>query len=140
MAEDIQALKAQISELMEAQKQDRELITLLVRQAANGTPQVARNGRGGRHPAQHVLDTKTNKVYRTKAEAGMAVAPEFGLTIHNFVWYELVKGTKNKPAKCPDRFEVIDDEEYEARLAEQTKKEQTPPEPKTQPQTQGQKK
>ena len=74
-----------------------------------------KNGRGGRHTAQPVLDTKTGKVYRTKASAGMAVAPEYGLKIHNFVWYELVKGTKSNPAKCPNRFKDITPEEYEAK-------------------------
>lgn len=138
MAENIQELLDKIKGLEEAQKQDRDLITLLVQNAASGTTQKT-NGRGGRHAPQHVLDTKTNKVYRTKAEAGMAVAPEYGLTVHNFVWYELVKGTKKNPAKCPDRFKVIDEDEYQERLAEQAKKEAEAKNPPKQPQTVGNK-
>lgn len=79
-----------------------------------------KNGRGGKHQPQPVLDTKTGVAYRTKSAAGIAVAPEYGLPVHNFVWYELVKGTKNKPAKCPNRFEEITQEDYEARNAKQT--------------------
>ena len=118
MAETTQTQQTNITEVLlgliaTMQKQQEQINQLM----QNGTQK--KNGRGGRHEAQHVLDTKTNKVYRTKAEAGMAVAPEFGLKVHNFVWYELVKGTKNKPAKCPERFKVISDEEYEERLKKQ---------------------
>lgn len=83
--------------------------------------EVKKNGRGGRHKAQPVLDTKTGIAYRTKAEAGKTVAPEFGLKVHNFVWYELVKGTKENPAKCPDRFQELTDEQYAEYLELQAK-------------------
>ena len=79
-----------------------------------------KNGRGGKHKAQPVLDTKTGKVYPTKSAAGMAVAPEYHLTVHNFVWYELVKGTKEKPAKCPNRFKELTPEDYAAKMAKVT--------------------
>ena len=87
-------------------------IEALITALANGG--AKKNGRGGKHAAQPVLDTKTGKVYRTKSAAGIAVAPEYGLKVHNFVWYELVKGTKTKPAKCPDRFQDISQEEFDA--------------------------
>lgn len=107
--EQIEALTAQVSKPNPIE----ELVAAIT---ANGEK---KNGRGGRHQAQAVLDTKTGKVYRTKASAGMAVAPEYGLKVHNFVWYELVKGTKTNPAKCPDRFKEITQEEYDARLKKQ---------------------
>lgn len=110
--------------------------TLVENGALSSVEAPKTNGRAGRHTPIHVLDTKTNKVYRTQAEAGMAVAPEYGLAIHNFVWYELVKGTKNKPAKCPDRFTQISEDEYQERLAEQNAPE---PEPEKVPQPQGKK-
>lgn len=58
----------------------------------------------GRQAAQPVKDTKTGAVYHSKASAGMAVAPEYGLsatkpdgTKNSFVWYEVIK-------KDPKRF------------------------------------
>lgn len=47
--------------------------------------------------AKPVLDTKTKIVYHSRAEAGKAVAGEYGLPVHNFVWYEVIK-------KDPTRF------------------------------------
>ena len=128
MAETTQTVKTQETNITEVllgliatvQKQQEQINQLL----QNGTQK--KNGRGGRHAPQHVLDLKTGKVYRTKAEAGMAVAPEYGLKVHNFVWYELVKGTKNNPAKCPDRFRVISEEEYQERLKKQNSQQAKP--------------
>ena len=103
-------------------EQNNELLREVRDLRANGAKAVGTNGRGGRHAPIHVQDTKTGKVYRTQAEAGMRVAPEFGLKVHNFVWYELVKGTKNSPAKCPNRFKVLDEKEYQNLLAKQNAK------------------
>jgi len=73
------------------------------------------NGNGGtkkgRAPraAVRCMDTKTGNVYHSHASAGMAVAPEFGLKVHNFVWYEVI-------AKAPGRFQDISEEKYQAVL------------------------
>ncbi len=112
LVEMVRQQQEQIDALME-QATKASPIEALIAQLTNGT--TKKNGRGGKHTAQPILDTKTNKVYRTKSAAGMAVAPEYGLKVHNFVWYELVKGTKEKPAKCPDRFQEITQEEFEVR-------------------------
>jgi len=73
------------------------------------------NGKGRRkREAKAVLDTKTGKVYHSHAAAGMAVAPEFGLKVHNFVWYEVIP-------KAPNRFKDISQEEYTKAVQEQQK-------------------
>ena len=110
MAETVTMSKEEHAEIMEKVSKIDSLLALL-----QGSPK--KNGRGGKHKAQAILDTKTGKVYRTKSAAGIAVAPEYKLATHNFVWYELVKGTKEKPAKCPNRFKEITQEEYEEKLA-----------------------
>ena len=133
MAETTQTVETQQTNITEVllgliatmQRQQEQINQLM----QNGNGSQKKNGRGGKHEPQHVLDLKTNKVYRTKAEAGMAVAPEFGLKVHNFVWYELVKGTKNNPAKCPDRFRVISEEEYQERLKKQNSQQAKPNQP-----------
>ncbi len=52
----------------------------------------------GRQAAQPVKDTTTGIVYSSKAKAGMAVAPEYGLlSTNHFAWYEVIK-------KSPKRF------------------------------------
>lgn len=66
------------------------------------------NGTGKGRKGTRTLDTKTDLVYKSHAACGMAVAPELGLKVHNFVWYEVL-------AKFPDRFQDITDEEYEER-------------------------
>lgn len=69
------------------------------------------NAKKGRTPrtAVRCMDTKTGNVYHSHASAGMAVAPELGLKVHNFVWYEII-------AKNPTRFKDITDEEYQATI------------------------
>jgi hypothetical protein len=103
--------------ILQLLKENNELrkmnIELLTRTADNGTKKA-------KLPAVRTLDTKTGKVYHSHAAAGMAVAPEFGLKVHNFVWYELVKGSKENPAKCPNRFKDISEEEYQKILAKQS--------------------
>jgi hypothetical protein len=123
---DMSQMLRMANNLIEAQQKQIDQLMAMVQ---NGTKTNGGNGRGGRHTPIHTLDTKTNKVYRTQAEAGIAVAPEFGLKIHNFVWYELVKGTKNNPAKCPDRFKTIDEDEYQRRMNQQNQ--QTAPKAET---------
>lgn len=69
---------------------------------------VSGNGKGRK--GTKTLDTKTGKVYKSHAAAGIAVAPELGLKVHNFVWYEVI-------VKFPDRFKDITDEEYDEAVA-----------------------
>jgi len=90
----------------ELRKENAELRLQL---SKNGSSTTAKSNR----TPIRTLDTVTGKVYPTHSAAGMEVAPEYGLPIHNFVWYELVKGTKEKPAKCPNRFRDISEAEYE---------------------------
>jgi len=73
------------------------------------------NGRGGKkRTPKPVMDTKTGKVYHSHAAAGMAVAPEYGMTVNNFVWYAVI-------AKDPKRFKDISSEEYTTKLEAQNK-------------------
>lgn len=58
---------------------------------------VAEGKKRGKRVAQPVRDTKTGIEYHSKAAAGMAVAAEYGLVPHHFVWYEVIK-------RDPDRF------------------------------------
>jgi len=99
----------------------------------NGT---TKKGRAPR-PAVRCVDTKTGNVYHSHASAGMAVAPEFGLKVHNFVWYEVI-------VKAPGRFKDMSDVEYQAVLkanAEKLEKKveapatQSPPPTKANPPT-----
>lgn len=74
---------------------------------SNGTVKVSGNGKSRK--GTKTLDTKTNLVYKSHAACGMAVAPEFGLKVHNFVWYEVL-------AKVGEgRFKDITVEEYDER-------------------------
>lgn len=120
-------------------RQSMELNVALMselREMRNGGVAVAKkNGRGGRKTAVPQLDTKTGKVYHSKAAAGMAVAPEYGLVVNNFVWYEVIK-------LAPKRFvdyegEVKEDGQVVAKPApEMAKVEAKIEQPKTAPVTQ----
>lgn len=99
--------------LQENNELRRMNIELLTMATDNGTKKA-------KLPAVRTLDTKTGKVYHAHSAAGKAVAPEYGLPVHNFVWYELVKGSKDNPAKCPNRFRDISEEEYQKILAKQS--------------------
>ena len=111
LVEMVRKQQEQIDALMERMEQKSPLEEMLTA-LTNGN--TKKNGRGGKKVKQPVLDTKTGKTYRTKSAAGIAVAPEYGLVVHNWVWYELVKGTKKAPAKCPNRFREISQEEFDA--------------------------
>ena len=82
---------------------------------------------GGGRKAHHTRDTKTGRIYKSRAAAGMAVAPELGLKIHNFVWYEVL-------AKVGDsRFEDVTDEDWKAfqELEKEKAENKTPVQQKT---------
>ena len=108
----------------------KEMIVLRSNGETNGTPKK----KAAPRPAVRCMDTKTGIVYHSHASAGMAVAPEYNLKVHNFVWYELTKGTKNVPAKCPERFKDITEEKYQEVLkANEEKLEKLEKPPVTQP-------
>lgn len=95
-----------IAKLLEQNNQLlKEVIELRTNGGGSGTT------RTGRAPKRAVrcMDTKTGNVYHSHASAGMAVAPEYGLKVHNFVWYEVI-------AKDKTRFTDISEEEYQAVL------------------------
>lgn len=103
----------QMMEKMSTQSTQIDTLLKVIANLTNGNGN-GKKGNGGRHTPKPVLDIKTGIVYRTESSAGKAVAPEYGLPVHNYVWYELVKGTKDKPAKCPDRFKPVTMADYEA--------------------------
>lgn len=88
-------------------EQNKTLLKELAVLRTNGGD-TTKKGKAPR-PAVRCKDTKTGKVYHSHASAGMAVAPELGLKVHNFVWYEVI-------AKDKTRFQDISDEEYQAVL------------------------
>jgi len=104
-------------------KQNNELLreNTALRTDGNGTTKKGRAPRA----AVRCMDTKTGNAYHSHASAGMAVAPEFGLKVHNFVWYEVI-------TKAPGRFTDISEEKYQAVLKANAEKQEaniTPPAP-----------
>lgn len=118
---DINQVLAAMTAIVTAQQKQIELLT-----TRTGSGRSGGAVGGGRREPKPVLDTKTGKVYRTMSEAGKQVAAEYGLAIHNWVWYSI-----------PDResrFKLLSNEEYLNRMkAEQPKAEQLKVEVKTQP-------
>lgn len=105
-------------------EQNSELLKEVIELRTNGTGD-AKKGKAPRH-AVRCLDNKTGNVYHSHASAGIAVASEYGLKTHNFVWYEVI-------AKDKTRFEDITEEKYQAVLKanaeKQAKQTTTPPAP-----------
>lgn len=93
MVEEMKALRVEVQALKaEAQTQK--------------TIQTSPRGNGrGKMGGKAVLDTKTGKVYPSHASAGMAVAPELGLPVHNYVWFEVIRTDAA-------RFKDISTQEY----------------------------
>jgi len=91
----------------------RGMLELQVNGGGNGTTKKGRAPKS----AVRCMDTKTGNVYHSHASAGMAVAPEFGLKVHNFVWYEVL-------AKDNTRFTDISEEKYQAVLKANAEKQE----------------
>ena len=97
-------------------EQNSELHKEVIELRTNGSGET-KKGKAPKH-AVRCLDTKTGNVYHSHASAGIAVASEYGLKTHNFVWYEVI--TKDKT-----RFEDITEEKYQVVLKANAEKQTT---------------
>jgi len=68
---------------------------------------------GGKREKTAIKDTKTGKIYPSKASVGKNLAKEFNLDINdNFAWYKII-------SQAPERFIPAGEEEAKAVWAEQ---------------------
>lgn len=115
-----------IAMLLKENNDLRKMMTTMTADGGNGTTKKGRTPR----PAVRCMDTKTGNVYHSHASAGIAVAGEYGLKTHNFVWYEVI-------AKDKTRFVDISEEKYQAVLKANVEKQEakvtTPVTPVTAP-------
>ena len=100
--------------IQELMAENKRLTSELIASIHN-TPQTGTAIARTRKPAVRTLDTKTGSIYHAHSAAGKAVAGEYGLRVHNFVWYEVI-------AKDPTRFKDVTEEQYQAYLKTQEAK------------------
>lgn len=68
---------------------------------------------GGKREKTAIKDTKTGKIYPSKASVGKNLAGEYKLDVtDNFAWYKII-------SQAPDRFVAASDEEAQKSWAEQ---------------------
>lgn len=68
---------------------------------------------GGKRQKTAIKDTKTGKIYPSKAAIGKNFAGEFGLDVtDNFAWYKII-------SQAPDRFVEATEEEAQKAWADQ---------------------
>ncbi len=90
------------------------LLQLMTTIQTNGGRTATRGNGGGRQKGKPVKDTKTGIVYKSHSAAGIALAGEFKLPSHSYVWYEIVR-------LAPSRFVDVGAEEVEEKKEEKAK-------------------